>query len=409
MINERVRKMSGDNLKSLKVGQIVSSMSRQAGGVFWVIKSLSKVLRDSGNFIIFTFGGKDNFSEEDLYGFEWGNVKLFLIIGPKSFGYQFGLLRALMNSTLNLIHIHGLWMYPSFVTQFWSQGHKPYVVSPHGMLDSWAVSNSLWKKRIACFLYEDKNLKRASCIHALCYSEYQAIRRFGLTNPVAVIPNGIELPDARNSKSLPPVWSSKLPKGAKVLLFLGRIHPKKGLINLVHAWRDIKNHELNAVKNWQLVIGGWDQDGHESEVRNLALELNLNESIHFVGPIFGADKIATLLHADAFVLPSFSEGLPMAILEAWAFYLPVVMTPQCNLPEGFVANAAIKIESDIASISIGILQLMNLSDIDRKEMGLCGRRLVENQFTWDFVGGEMERVYGWLLGHNKKPDCVLMD
>ena len=401
--------MSGNNLKLLKVGQLVATMSQKSGGVFWVLKSLSKILRDSGKFIVFTFAGKDDFSEDDLYGMDRSNVKLFPLIGLKSFGYQFGLLTALKSASLNLIHVHGLWMYPSVVTQFWSQGYKPYVVSPHGMLDSWAISNSPWKKRIASFLYEKKNLKGASCIHALCYAEYQAIRRFGLTNPVAIIPNGIELPNVNASNSLLPVWSSKISKDAKILLFLGRLHPKKGLINLLHAWSSIKKNELEVVKRWQLVIGGWDENGHESEVMSLASELNITDSIHFFGPMFGDYKIAALLHSDAFILPSFSEGLPMAILEAWAYFLPVVMTPACNLPEGFLANAAIKIDPQVQSISFGILELIKLSDIDREKMGLCGRNLVESKFTWEIVGGKMEMVYGWLLDSNSRPDCVLMD
>jgi poly(glycerol-phosphate) alpha-glucosyltransferase len=120
----------------------------------------------------------------------------------------------------------------------------------------------------------------------------------------------------------------------------------------------------------------------------------------FYGPAFGGEKDQLLRVADAFVLPSFSEGLPMSVLEAWAYGLPVVMTPECNLPEGFVSGAALEIrneEMENASWQ-GIKSLLDMSDSDRIQMGRCGRRLVEEKFIWPKVAAQMKRLYEEILG-----------
>ena len=121
--------------------------------------------------------------------------------GPRAFGYAPELSRALDAARLDLVHTHGLWMYPSVAAAWrWATRWKrPLVVSPHGMLEPWAVRNSAWKKRIAGWLFENRHLRRAACLHALNDAEYEAIRAYGLTNPVAVIPNGVDLPEPGGS------------------------------------------------------------------------------------------------------------------------------------------------------------------------------------------------------------------
>jgi poly(glycerol-phosphate) alpha-glucosyltransferase len=273
------------------------------------------------------------------------------------------------------------------------------------MLDPWALRNSAWKKRLAAWAYENANLRGAACIHALCDSELQAIRTYGLRNPVAVVPNGVDLP--RQQVSKPTRWEADLPDGAKVLLYLGRLHPKKGLPNLLRAWR-LSARERGSSK-WRLVIAGWDQGGHEAELRRLAEELCIAETVVFAGPQFGEDKAASFHRATAFVLPSFSEGLPVAVLEAWAHGLPVVMTPQCNLPEGLAAGAAVQVDPEPASIAAGLWELFRMSDAEREAMGERGRRLVEERFSWPKIAQQMKAVYEWVLGGGPKPEWVQTD
>ncbi|NJM38461.1 MAG: glycosyltransferase, partial [Akkermansiaceae bacterium] len=250
------------------------------------------------------------------------------------------LLEFLQNSPLDLLHTHGLWADTSrAVTQVGRRRKIPWLVSPHGMLDPWALANSGWKKRIARLLFEDAHLKNAACLHALCQSEMESIRAFGLRGPICTIPNGVSLPDFEKKSD---------DSGKKSLLFLGRLHPKKGLVNALEAWAKLPKTTRNA---WQFLVAGWDQGGHGDELKQLSRERGISDSVEFLGSVFGQAKADLLSRADAFILPSFSEGLPIAILEAWAYRLPVVMTDFCNLPEGFQAGAAMRIDFSEKQIS----------------------------------------------------------
>jgi poly(glycerol-phosphate) alpha-glucosyltransferase len=133
----------------------------------------------------------------------------------------------------------------------------------------------------------------------------------------------------------------------------------------------------------------------------------LNESVHFLGPQFGELKAACFQAAAAFILPSVSEGLPMTVLEAWAHGLPVLMTPQCNLPYGFQAGAALRIEPEAASIAEGLGLLFQMSDSERSGMGARGLALVKERYHWPTVAAQMVAVYTWVLGAGPAPDCLL--
>jgi len=394
--------------KLIKIGILTASISRQSGGLMWSIRSLAQSI--SGMCCsVKIFSGRDSHTETDLQHWQTLDVMILARHKPLAFGYMPMLNRVLLNEKLDLLHAHGLWMYPSVAALRWRRRLKrPVIISPHGMLDSWALHNSVWKKQLAGWLYEKAHLRGAACLHALCVSEYESIRAYGLKNPVAVIPNGVDLPEILESVTLPD-WFINLPKDSKVLLFLGRIHPKKGLVNLLHAWAQVCALKLTSAESWQLVIAGWGQSEHLAELRHLTEELGIGNTVFFVGPQFDEQKIASLACANAFVLPSFSEGLPIAVLEAWSYRLPALITPQCNLPEGLIAEAAIEIEAETNSIIEGLIALLNLSDTDRYAMGQRGRKLVEECFTWPVVAAQMYGVYAWMLGQQSQPPCVIMD
>ena len=216
----------------------------------------------------------------------WVNV--FPTRGPRAFGYLAGLLPSLRDSEIDVLHTQGIWMYPSLAEMEWSAGRRQYVVSPQGMLDPWALRNSAWKKKIAGLLYENRHLRGAACLHALNESEARSMRAYGLRNPICVIPNGVDLPQ----EATHPVGDEK------VCVFLGRLHPKKGLPAFLRAWARA------STKGWRLDIAGWDQLGHEGELRDLSRSLRLDGSVRFLGPMYGAEKAEVLRSASAFVLPS---------------------------------------------------------------------------------------------------------
>jgi len=422
---------------------ITGPVSRKAGGLFQSVRHLYQSLQ-APDLRVHVLGVSDEFSREDIPAWAPVEVSGFQPFLSGQFGYSRKFYKEAERFHPDIIHTHGLWVYSSIVTtRLHRKFGTPYLISPHGMLDPWAVANSRWKKRMAHLLFEGSHLRQAACIRALCESEARSIRAYGLKNPVAVIPNGINLPDDRveTSKVTPAPWHDLAKPGCKILFFLSRIHPKKGLENLLRAWAE---NQKSKIKNrnsedWVLAIAGWDQGGHENELKRMASELGiswtdvrdqkselgsqrseiqqisrvsesrvqeLSFSLLFLGPQFDEEKAGCYRECDAFILPSFSEGLPMVILEAWAYGKPVMMTPGCNLPVGFESGAAQCIEADPASIARGLADFFNLSESDRGEMGRRGLELVKRNFTWESIAVQMRSVYDWILGGGNPPDCV---
>ena len=274
------------------------------------------------------------------------------------------------------------------------------------MLDPWALANSGIKKRIAGILYERAHLREARCLHALSEAEARAFRDYGLRTPICVIPNGLSVPNAELVEpDANPAWIGTLPDGAQILLYLGRIHPKKGLRLLLEALRESILAQL-VDNSWFLVIAGWDQNGHLSELQSLTDHLGLRQRVRFVGPLFDKEKKIAFQKANAFILPSLSEGLPMAVLEAWSYRLPVMMTRCCNLPIGFERSAALSMDPSVQSISGAIGDLSAMSDSDRLKMGRCGRDIVVEMFSWEKVTLQMRSMYEWALGGGPLPSSL---
>ncbi len=376
----------------MKIGFVTPFLTRSGGGIFTSAQRLAQTLSRENT--VRVFGLDDPAATEDLATWAPLAAESFPVSGPRSFGYAPALGRAVQAAPLDVLHAHGLWMYPSLATR---QSGKPYIVSPHGMLDPWALALSPWKKRCAALFFQDTQLHRAACLHALCPAEAESIRAYGLTNPICVIPNGIDLPPPVHD---PAPWAEEIPSGEKVLLYLGRLHPKKGLPNLLRAWTAV------ADPGWHLVLAGWDQGGHESELKRLAEEVRAPR-VHFPGPLFGPAKSAAYHHAAAFVLPSLSEGLPMVILEAWAHAKPVLMTDACNLPAGLARGAALRITAEVEDLAHGLRTLTALPREEREAMGARGRQLAEEDFSWPKIASDFCAVYDWILHRGPHPACVL--
>jgi glycosyltransferase involved in cell wall biosynthesis len=259
------------------------------------------------------------------------------------------------------------------------------------------------KKRLAGWLFETRNLHTADCLHALCATEAESFRKYGLRNPIAIIPNGVDLEAVLPNRDKEYLLREQPDlHGRQLLLFLSRVHPKKGLSELLHAWAKIKAED----KNWSLLVVGPDELNHESELRKIAADLKINRHIHFMGPAYGPKKRQFLSAADAFVLPSFSEGFSMAVLEAAAAGLPVLLTRECNFPELAEAGAAIEVSAGPVGIPEGLAKFLELSEARRNQMGGRGRELVKRSYSWPVVATEMIRVYDWLAKTGPQPDCI---
>ncbi|HMP76775.1 MAG TPA: glycosyltransferase [Kiritimatiellia bacterium] len=385
----------------MKLAYLLNSLSRANGGISESVRRLAQSIQTLGGATPSVYALHDEFAEADAPTWRPVRARAFPIRGPRALGYSPRLRNALAADAPDLLHTAGLWMYPSVAAlQRHRRAKTPVIVSPHGMLDAWALRNSAWKKRLAAMCYERAHLESAACLHALCASEADSIRAFGLKRPICVLPNGVDLPGPPPAASVAAPWNERIAAGTPVMLFLGRLHPKKGLVPLLEAWRETRG------AGWHLAIAGWDQGGHRAELERLTKHYELDACVTFLGPLHGAQKDAALRSAQAFVLPSFSEGLPITVLEAWAYGVPVLMTPACNLPAGFSAGAAVELSTEPDKLARALLSFFQMPESARAEMSARGRDLAASEFNWAEIARKMLSVYRWIAGEAPMPDFV---
>lgn len=308
-------------------------------------------------------------------------------------------LRILLNKIqdYDLIHIHGVFDYYAYFTFRYLE--KTYIVSPHGTLMKEVIRHSYLRKQIYMNLFGKKILKSAKVIHALTTEEKNEILNLGIDEQlVYVIPNGIDPDDFSN---LPDKGSllKKFPhlKNKKIVLFLSRINWKKGLDDLIPAFADV----VKAVNNAHLILAGPDNEGYMSRVRKWIDDYDIKDSVSYLGPVYGKDKLMLLQDCEIFVLPSYSEGFPMSVIEAMYMKLPVVVTENIGIPD-VVRNSqcGIVINKNRKEISGAIIHLLKNKDLSI-EMGERGRRCIEENFLWDRIAREMLKVYEQALMRNK--------
>lgn len=383
-----------------RIGIVTGSLSRAAGGVFFVIRDVANRLQARG-LAQLVFGLRDPGFAADREQWHVAELHAFDGKGPAAFRVSAALVRALRAARLDVLHVHGIWNFTSLAALLWRRAsRRPLVISPHGMLDPGALRFSPLKKRVAAMLYETANLRGAAAIHVLNEAEARGVRDFGIDAPVAVIPNGVDLPDAAVIAARD--WTPDTPR---TLLFLARIHPKKGVGELIAAWRILLDTAPAVARGWRLVIAGWDDGGLLEEARRQIDLLGLKEHVALPGPLFGQAKSDAFAAAHAFILPSRSEGLPVAVLEAWAYGLPVFMTEACNLPSGFAADAAIPVQTDPTALAATLAEHLG-DDAGLRAIGANGRGLVERDFTWDRAVDAYAALYRWLAEGGDTPAFV---
>lgn len=303
-----------------------------------------------------------------------------------------------------VVHMHGLW-----------QGHTrrgsaearrsrvPYLITAHGMADPWALRHKALKKKIYTALVEGKNLRRASCLHALARPEIGHLRAIAPRTPICFVPNGVDLAPFDN---LPPrqALEAEFPElaGKFVLLFFGRLHAKKGLDLLAKALPSLaKSHPEVHV-----LLAGID-DGALGSFRDLCAEGRVDTRVTWLGHVSGERARRVWGAADAFVLPSYSEGFSMAVLEALASRLPALITTACNFPELAEHNGGVVVEPTLGDIKSGLKFLMAMSPVERTALANRGRALVESRYTWDQQARRLAEVYRWLEGGGPRPEAVV--
>ncbi|MGB5085390.1 MAG: glycosyltransferase [Methylocystis silviterrae] len=386
----------------LDLGIVTGSLSQEAGGLYYSVRTPANMLTAHGHHVA-VYGVLDDHFPEARSSWSVDALQCLPTRGPRRLSYAPQLIESLSAGHHDLLHVHGLWFYPSYAASVWGRRtRRPVVFSPRGTLDPWALRQSATTKRAMLALFAGRALREAAVLHALNEAEADSFRRFGLTNPIAIVPNGVDLPQ-RDDAVTAPTWHTEA--GRKTLLFLGRIHPKKGSRAIIEAWHAAGRVRPSLFEDWRLVIAGWDDGGHLAELTGLVADLDLGEHVHFPGALYGEDKHRALCHASAFVLASHSEGLPMSVLEAWAYGLPVFMTEACNLTESFKANAAFEISTDPAAMANTLAQCLG-DDAALRRAGAMGRQFVATHYQWSTVVDRMMELYGWVAGGGERPACV---
>src|SRR6266404_3695028 len=241
--------------KGPRVLEVTQSLSRLGGGLFESVRHLAKSVQNSGEAVVGVCGLADSRTAMDIVDWAPLAVQAHRVIGTGTFGFSPGVMRSLADVEPDLVHLHGLWRFTSIAVWIWAKRTgKPYIVSPHGMLEPWSLKQSRPRKRLAFLLYQGRCLRDAACIRATSRLEASSIRRVHCTNPIALVRNGVVLP-----APLPPS-AAQGPHRPRRALFLSRLHPKKGLLNLVEAWAKVQPTD------WELLIVGPDELGHRAAV-----------------------------------------------------------------------------------------------------------------------------------------------
>lgn len=291
-----------------------------------------------------------------------------------------------------VIHTHGLWLMPNIYPAQAAAGSAcATVISPRGMLGRAALDFSPFKKRLVWGLWQRAAVDKASCLHATGEQELQEIRAFGIDRPVAVIPNGVDIPEAAPRPAKP----------IRTVLALGRLHPKKGLPNLVRAWAQMEA----MFPDWRLRIVGPSEGGHGEELAALASSLKLDR-VAIDGPLTGEAKLAAYREADLFVLPTLNENFALTVAESLAAGAPVIATKGAPWDGLVRERCGWWIDIGVEPLAAALQVAMSLPDGERTAMGQRGRDWMARDFGWAGVARQMIEVYGWLSGGGDRPAQV---
>lgn len=306
---------------------------------------------------------------------------------------RFGRTLADALSPSSLVHDHGLWLPSNRIAAAVARRQRvPRVVSVRGMVSEWALAQGAAKKRAAWALYQKRDLARADLLHATSDAEAAAIRRLGLNVPIAVIPNGVDLP--------PDGAPRPTPSDARTALFLGRIHPVKGLTDLITAWERVRP------AGWRLVLAGPDEDGHQLKVEQAIRDADLADHVTFAGAVRDDVKWALYHSADLFVLPSHSENFGIVVAEALASGVPVIATTGAPWSDLHTHDCGWWTEIGPEALQAALTDATTRLPDQLHAMGQRGRQLIQDRYSWTRAAAQMTEAYAWLFGRGSRPDFV---
>ena len=299
-------------------------------------------------------------------------------------------------SHIDLLHGHGVWLPANHTCSKIARDLRlPLVITPHGMLTQWSFHHKHLKKRLAWKIYQKRDLESARVVHVTAMSEGDDLRVLGYKGPLAIISNGVDIPEWKEQP--------RIQKEIRTALFVSRIHPKKGLLNLVDAWSRVKP------KDWRMVVAGPDEGGYSVVVQRAIREKGLEDVFSLQGPVFGEDLKELYRRADLFILPTFNENFGIAVAEALAFGIPVITTQGTPWGELVEKDCGWWVPVGVEPLIPALKQATESSMERLREMGKRGRKLVEERYTWPVVAQRMKTLYEWVLGGGATPIFVRTD
>lgn len=381
----------------IKQLHVVSNIALSSGGVGLAALRFSEAVAKAGAKVTLLCSSKGN---QQIFQ-PSGNIENFECI---EYGFSGGFSRTIVqqykwidefcaNQRPDILHLHSAWLpFLTVAAAIASKWEIPYFISPHGCYEPWALNYKRFKKKIALSTYQGMVNRSAAGFFATAGQEVASIRRLGLVQPVAVLPNGIDIID-------PP--HKVLPEGKRIILFLSRIHPKKGLLDLVEAWAKIRD------PNWRIMVAGPDENGHLFEVKAAIAAHGLGGDFEFVGMVDGEKKSGCFQCAELFILPTYSENYGIAVAEALAYGLPVITTTGAPWEDLVTYNCGWWVTPGVTGISAALEAAVKTDAGDLRLMGQRGRDLVIDKCSWDSIGATALEVGSWILNQElTKPVAI---
>ncbi|NCD41764.1 MAG: glycosyltransferase [Bacteroidia bacterium] len=349
----------------MNIVHVVPFIGEEASGPAYTVPELCfALLNHQCSVTLMTLEGSNDLTGKNLEHFLCKRSGYFSRLGVSS---EMKMLLLDVGNTTNVYHNHSLWMMPNVYTCVSARkSNKPLVVSPRGTLSLWAFQSGSVVKKIFWPMIQRPALSWTSCFHATAMPELEDIRHHGFKQPVAVIPNGIHIPEV-----IPRKFHS-----IRTLLFLGRIHPKKGLDMLLPAWKTVQC----KFPNWQLRIVGVDSQGYLDKMKEFADDLSL-ERVDFAGPLYGGDKWQAYRDASLFILPTYSENFGMSVAESLASGTPAIVTNGAPWQGLLENNCGWWTEIGVDPLIAALEEALDLSDQRLSEMGERGREWMRRDFS----------------------------
>lgn len=376
----------------MKICVLTATIDKKGGGPSRSVPILAKGLAEIGCDVTLVTVESDDMNTHILDG-----TSVKLIILPQDYTKS-ELESVLLNNHFDIVHAQGVWLpiYHKMANVLY-RNNIPFIMTPRGALEPWCLKRKALKKKLALMLYQKRDLQKSKAVLTTALMEANHLRDLGLTAPIAIIPNGIDV----SEYPCRPIESKASVK--KQIVFISRISPKKGIEFLIDAWEQL----YKKYPEWSIKIAGNGSESYIQELMNKIKSKGLQSMIEILPPIFGKDKYRLYTESSLFVLPTYSENFGMVIAEALSCGLPVMTTTGTPWNELNEKGIGWCINLNIENVMNTISEAIDLGQDRLFEMGQRGSRYVHDTFQYRKVAGKNKCLYEWAVGKTNIPDFII--